>query len=499
MAPTPSVTYTYDTNYIRLVSMSDGIGTTTYSYVPITLTPTLGSGQLASEQQPFANVTITYDYNETGRRVSTGINGFSSYLSLDISGRIVGVTNALGAFTYLYDGSSHRMTSETYPNGLTAELAYGNDLQDHLLNRISYKVGATAVSEFIYGRDVPAGRITTWSQQSMTETPSVYSFGYDAGNELTSAIVSHGTSNVQSFSYSYDPADNRLTEQIDASTNQFSYNALNELTAQAGGSPSVVTNQWDAENRLASVACGPTNILFAYDGLGRRVGIRLLVNGAEVSSRRFVWCGNNVCEERSGTGSLIKRFFDQGMEVVTGPTAGSYYYTRDHLGSVRELTDSSGSVSARYSYDPFGRKSRLLGSLDVDFGFAGMFWTGEAGLNLTLFRAYDPIAGRWLSRDPLKMAEMLQGPNLYAYVGNNPVGSIDLLGLCCESEYWNLVAGWLCVGGAVVGGAAAATTVVATVGAVIAIASCGAWVKSAEIGYNTCMKGCSQCNRNFFK
>src|SRR6185503_17470611 len=132
-------------------------------------------------------------------------------------------------------------------------------------------------------------------------------------------------------------------------------------------------------------------------------------------------------EELDARGTVTKRFFPQGVQVETGPTAGAYYYTRDHLGSIRELTDSSGNVRARYAYDPYGRRTKLEGDVDADFGFAGMFWSPEVNLSLTLFRAYDADQGRWLSRDPLKNAEMIEGPNLYAYVGNNPMNNVDPL------------------------------------------------------------------------
>ena len=136
-----------------------------------------------------------------------------------------------------------------------------------------------------------------------------------------------------------------------------------------------------------------------------------------------------MCEERDATGVVTKRFFAQGMRVESGPVSGTFFYTRDHLGSIRELTDGSGNVRARYAYDPYGRRIRLTGDVEADFGFAGMFWAAEANLLLTHYRAYDPELGRWLSRDPLRNAEMKAGQNLYAYVGNGPVNNIDPEGL----------------------------------------------------------------------
>jgi len=117
------------------------------------------------------------------------------------------------------------------------------------------------------------------------------------------------------------------------------------------------------------------------------------------------------------------------VKAETGPNAGAYYYTRDHLGSIRELTDGSGTVRARYAYDPFGRRTKVSGDVDADFGFTGMFWASETALGLSRYRAYDPELGRWLSRDPLRFAEAAQGPNLYAYAGNEPLNHIDPEGL----------------------------------------------------------------------
>jgi RHS repeat-associated protein len=431
---TPSVAFAYDASYSRLRSMTDGTGTTQYSYVPISAPPSLGAGQLASVDGPLPNDAITFSYDELGRRVSTAINGVASSVVYDAAGRIITRTNALGVFNNTYEGASFRKSSQSYPNGQTVEFDYAGNLQDQHLEKITNKMGNTPISEFIYGYDVPKGRITSWSQQVGTQTPSIYGFDYDDANQLKSASVSEGGNVVKAFVYSYDPASNRLTEQVGTTTQQFSYNALNELTSVEGDTGLDATYQWDAEHRLISVTSGNHNTEFIYDGLGRRVGIRQLVSGAEVSNRRFVWCDNEICEERTPAGIVSKRFFLEGMKVESGATAGPYFYSRDHLGSIRELIDSDGNLRARYSYDPFGRRILLTGNVDGDFGFAGMFWTPEASLNLTMFRAYDPATGRWLSRDPLEDAEIEEGHNLYTYVRNNPVNLIDPFGLCCEDE-----------------------------------------------------------------
>jgi RHS repeat-associated protein len=107
----------------------------------------------------------------------------------------------------------------------------------------------------------------------------------------------------------------------------------------------------------------------------------------------------------------------------------AYYYTRDHLGSVREMCSSTGAIVARYSYDPYGRTTLVSGSNLATKQYAGMYAHQTSGLNLTWFRAYDGNTGRWLNRDPL--AEQ-GGLNLYGYVLDGPTYSVDSLGLCTE-------------------------------------------------------------------
>lgn len=144
--------------------------------------------------------------------------------------------------------------------------------------------------------------------------------------------------------------------------------------------------------------------------------------GSTTSEKRFVWDGMSIAEERDGSNVLTKRFYGQG--VMAG--SDELYYTRGHLGSIRELTDDTGAIEARYDYDPYGRIAKVTGSGDADFRYTGHYYHSASGLNLAPYRAYDADLARWLSRDPIGENG---GINLYGYAGSSPPNNIDSLGL----------------------------------------------------------------------
>jgi len=189
---------------------------------------------------------------------------------------------------------------------------------------------------------------------------------------------------------------------------------------------------WDADDRLVGIK--PANAAvagdalktwdFAYDGFGRRIQMITRKGAGAAETRRFVWEGSRIAEEKDGQSNLLKRYFGQGVQVVSGDKPGLYYYTRDHLGSIRELTDATGALRARYSYDLWGKRTKISGDLDADFGYTG-YWELENGLKLTWYRAYSAGLGKWLSRDPI---EEKGGLNLYGYAGNRPTRFTDSKG-----------------------------------------------------------------------
>jgi YD repeat-containing protein len=119
-----------------------------------------------------------------------------------------------------------------------------------------------------------------------------------------------------------------------------------------------VATRAEAKKLMAQVS--GSNSQFAYDGFGRLV--KIVDPGGIV--RQFVWAGDQLCEERDASGSVTKQFFGWGETIGGTP----YYYTRNHLGSICEMTDSSGNTVAQCSYDSYGNVAKLKGTgPDSDF------------------------------------------------------------------------------------------------------------------------------------
>jgi RHS repeat-associated protein len=214
---------------------------------------------------------------------------------------------------------------------------------------------------------------------------------------------------------------------------------LNGNTLTDGAGKSYV---WDAENRLTKIIYADNSSTeFQYNGISQRVRVtEKNAANATLSDKRYLWAGGNQpSEERDSSGTtVIKRYFPQGEQIpAAAAPLNKLFYTRDHLGNIRELTDSNGTLQTRYDYDIWGKRIKLSGTLDTEVGYTGHHHHAKSELILTWFRAYDAEMGRWLSADPMenvtgKMAEMLpEGSNLYAYVGNDPINGFDPMGLVC--------------------------------------------------------------------
>jgi|GEM_PF-922265 len=337
---------------------------------------------------------------ETGGASRTVQGAGAETFQYDTIGRLVGHTGDLGAFTLGYLGQTGQIASRQR-TGSTLATAWS-----YLNNTGDRRLAGVANTGLVAGH---------FSNFTFTSTPEDFVAGVAETSDATAVYPPTGS---QSATY------NSLNQLTVLSGQALTWDTVGNLTSDGQR-----TYTWDAENRLVGIGYPGQSgkaTAFAYDGLGRRVAItETPPGGGTPVTTSYLWCGDALCQARDGSNVPTRSYYDEG-EFVAGAPGQPYFYGIDQLGSVRRAFASASSAPA-FNYDPYGVP--LSGPAPVtDFGFAGLFNHTASGLNLTLYRAYDPVAGRWLSRDPLE-EESDPSSNLYAYVAGNPISLTDTLGL----------------------------------------------------------------------
>lgn len=198
---------------------------------------------------------------------------------------------------------------------------------------------------------------------------------------------------------------------------QLTYDANGSVTSVMDPSGTTILT-WDARNRLIGMTGPGLTASFVYDAFGRR--IKKTVNG---STTGYVYDGLTLVQEIHD-GATID--YLTGL-ILDEPWIrnGNELYLADGLGSVIALVDSAGTVTARYTYEPFGTTSQELGASTNPLQYTARENDGT-GLYYYRARYYHPGLQRFLSEDPIGLAG--GDPNLYAYVRNNPLNFRDPLG-----------------------------------------------------------------------
>ncbi len=224
----------------------------------------------------------------------------------------------------------------------------------------------------------------------------------------------------------------------DADTLYYYDDRLNLIKKVVGDYPSGTYLEWnyeyDALNRMTAAEL-PSNErkVWTYDAQTRRLG------GSE-GNHIYGPGWETIADVDNSLNPTTVYIMGGGMDgqlgfvKKEGTEWSTYYYLRDHLGSVLALVDETGAIVESYEYEPYGLPTFYdsTGSLIAD-SFIGnrMLYTGrEWNADLEMYhyrhRTYDPRSKRFMQGDPIGLGG---GWNYYAYVGGNPVMVNDPAGL----------------------------------------------------------------------
>jgi RHS repeat-associated protein len=419
----PVVSYTY-TPTGKHASTTDASGTTTYVYDAL--------DRQTAKVTPEGTLNYTYDLaGNVASIYSSSLHGASMAYTYDSLNRLSTVVdNNLPAgqntTTYAYDTASNLVTV-TYPNGLQSTIQYDS------LNRLTSLASSTASYNYQLGA---TGNRTGATEQS----GRTLAWNYDGIYRLTSEAVGNDPSGGNGeVDYTLDPVGNRTSTNsslpgvhsvalsgfnLDDWLSPETYDA-NGNTLTTGGK----TFAYDSENHLMSMNGGAVTMI--YDGFGNRVSKTV----GNVTTKYLVEDDVNptglpqVFEE--SVNGVVLRTYTYGLQrisenqVINNAWTTSFY-GYDGFGSVRQLTNLSGTITDTYNYDAFGNLLSSPGPTPNNYLYRGEQYDPDLGLYYLRARYYNPASGRFMSRDPEDgKIRILATLHKYLYAFGDPVNRID--------------------------------------------------------------------------
>jgi RHS repeat-associated protein len=419
----PGVSFTYTATGKRQ-TMTDASGTTNYTYDSM--------DRLITKAAPEGPLTYTYDAaGHLASMTSSHTNGVSVSYTYDGLNRLSTVVDARltgnQTTTYGYDTATN-VASATYPNGVQFGFNYDE------LNRLNQI--ATAQTGYLYSLDGVGNR------KSATELNNrAVNWAYDGINRLTNETISLDPNNKNgSVSYGLDPVGNRSSETSSLSgisSGSFSFNQDDQLVGESYDSNGNVTASggktfsYNTENQLVSMNGAVVQLV--YDGDGNRV--RKIANG--VTTQFLVDDLNptgytQVVEEL--TNGAVSRTYTYGLQRISqnqviSNTWTPSFYGYDGFGTVRQLTNATGTITDTYDYDAFGNQVHSSGTTTNNYLYRGEQWDSDLGLYYLRARYYNSTTARFTSSDPEDgITADPKTLHKYNYAGGDPINAIDPTG-----------------------------------------------------------------------
>jgi RHS repeat-associated protein len=345
------------------------------------------------------------------------------------------VTAAGKTTTYGYDANSN-LTTQTNPHGTTVTQTFNAD--DELTSLVNKKSDATVLSQFSYTYN--SDGLRSQVNEMLGSQTATVSYTYDALHRLKDEVRTGADASENHFTY--DAAGNRLTWNDGVGTTTYTYDAADRLTQEgnttytynANGSRvsktlsgSTTTYSYDYDEQLTQVVSPLTGTSsFTYDESGRRV-----TRTAGSTTTTFHFSGSSITTEKQGAN--VTAHYVYGVNRVSRDASGSYeYYHSDGIGSTRQLSNDTQTITQTTTYDAFGNVESSAGSSSNAYKYAGQWGyrnDGDDGLMHVGARYYDALVGRFISADTyLGEVGNPQSLNLYIYVENDPVNYVDPTG-----------------------------------------------------------------------
>ncbi|MBV6501190.1 MAG: hypothetical protein CJBNEKGG_03695 [Prosthecobacter sp.] len=417
---------------------------------PLSLTDNNGTATIPGDDR-----VTSYGYDLAGRAVRLiQANGMVTTNEYDLLGRLKSRSLKSGAnavnlatFSWSHDALGNVLRQDeswlrSPSRQRTTTMSY--DATSRLTRELVAETGSPeTVTSYVY--DLAGNRI----QKAVTggAAPGVWTSTYNASNQLIRVVKTLNGAGLETVEYAYDDNGNRVSS-----------------SRRAGSGATQLTRwRWNAWNQLMGVQLADGRAwTYTYDYRMRRVGVgQDNVGGLPARHTGVVFSGGlSVAEfERAantaigastqpsvqyirgvdmggGVGGLLQTLRNpvntSGLPVAPAATRPAVlrYNLSNGRGDIVAQADSAGALTWTASYEAYGKRTKETGA-NADKQRANSKDEDPTGLLNEGFRYRDLETGVWLSRDP---AGFVDGPNLYAYVRQNPWTFWDPDGLAINEK-----------------------------------------------------------------
>jgi RHS repeat-associated protein len=469
-SPRGAVAFSYDAlGSLNARTFSDGAGGIYVDRPAYHTDGTLDSLTFNLPDNGYAPELVKYGYDSAGRSRSIHYSDGTGEQSLYSAGNI----DLFGRVTSAKYGGTTTFSAEYAEDGrrLIKAIAIGSPSGSRRIVYGQFDPMTRELSRQEISNDAASGRSATLSYDSLgrlassiqTEPPSKpthWTFSYDAlGNtrQLTNATENTGTT------LSYDKRDKDRVCHIGYADNGFTlwlsgleaylpppcnvtYDAIGGVLKEPARNGTREFSYLLSGN-VRSITQRDKKASLTYDAFGQLQTLDVQSNSH--ASRHEAHFGDLIERHdlaQNGSASFITRNIPGPNGILAsrrGPT-NDWVYGFGELRGNRFSTNQGGAFVQDIDYQPFG-ESKSTGAAPGTPDYTSYQWNGgdalsEFGLSHLGARVYDPVIGRFLSRDPLLISRTGSSSNPYAFAADDPWNAADPSGLDvlpCDEECQN--------------------------------------------------------------
>ncbi|WP_299003637.1 FG-GAP-like repeat-containing protein [uncultured Shewanella sp.] len=343
-------------------------------------------------------------------------------LSYDDAKRLNGISsgNHIQTDSYSFDSL----------NNLTSRLLAASSKQDFQYDELNRITHVNGVEQYRYNNNGNLIEKDGWE------------LGYNSpnSNHPLHAVFSRSKAGEATETFGYDANGNQIWGKKDGSAwREFTYSGRNKATHIRVGDKNTYFS-YDANNKRFKRVDSTGTIFYVGN-------LELTIKAADPNASSMN--ASNISASEPQT--YIKRYLGDAMQTYySNGNAMLRWLYKDHLGSIIAITNDSGELVKRFSYDVFGQqteivpteseriahyeRSALSSLLLAEISANTRGYTGHEPVDIDgdkriihmNGRMYDAALGRMLQADPVVQSPgNLQNYNAYSYVLNNPLNATD--------------------------------------------------------------------------